>query len=240
MRHLLPPHRFQAALRRFGREYPLRILDIGCGNNSPSRTKFYFPNCVYHGVDIQDYNLDPADKKLMDQFFLVNPDGTGYEQIPDSDYDLVVCNHVIEHIHEPYPLIRHLCRKLRFGGLIWLAFPSEKSLTLPRAQGTLHFSDDPTHVFIPSTREISNLLLKEGLTVCFAGQSGDAIRWLKGALEAAIQNLRVLTGQARISTGSSMWYYYGFESCVIAERRSATGGSESRPDAVHSPKPVNS
>ena len=32
------------------------ILDVGCGNNSPFRTKKILPKCIYTGIDIGDYN----------------------------------------------------------------------------------------------------------------------------------------------------------------------------------------
>jgi len=38
-----------------------RILDIGCGNNSPTVTKKWFPGCHYAGADIQRYNNSDAD-----------------------------------------------------------------------------------------------------------------------------------------------------------------------------------
>ena len=34
------------------------ILDIGCGNHSPSQIKAILPDCKYTGVDIDYYNYD--------------------------------------------------------------------------------------------------------------------------------------------------------------------------------------
>lgn len=215
---MLPPHLYQPALEHFGREAPIRILDVGCGNNSPSRARFYFPNCIYHGVDIQEYNINEADKAIMSRFFLVNPNGSGYEQIPDGSYDLVICNHIIEHIVDPYPVIRELCKKVGPDGYFWIAFPSVRSLSLPSAEGTLQFCDDPTHVFLPSLRDIVNILLSERLMVKRAGRTTDTFRWAKGALEAAVQNLRALFGKRRRSTGKNIWHYYGFEDSIVAQR----------------------
>jgi SAM-dependent methyltransferase len=67
----------------------LRILDIGCGNGSPSAAKRWFPGCYYAGADIQRYNNGDEDVAAMDAFFLVGSDGSGYSAIPDSSYDFV-------------------------------------------------------------------------------------------------------------------------------------------------------
>ncbi len=78
----------------------LRILDIGCGNNSPTITKHWFPRCHYTGADIQRYNNNDDDLKAMDEFHLLGADGSGYAAIPDYSFDLVILHHVIELTHE--------------------------------------------------------------------------------------------------------------------------------------------
>ena len=85
-------------VRRWLTSAPVHILDIGCGNNSPSVTKRWFPGCHYTGADIQRYNLGEADDAAMDAFYLLGADGSGYDAIPDDSYDLVILNHVLEHM----------------------------------------------------------------------------------------------------------------------------------------------
>ena len=38
--------------RAFGKK-PFRLLDIGAGNHSATKAKTVFPNCEYHGVDME-------------------------------------------------------------------------------------------------------------------------------------------------------------------------------------------
>ena len=114
----------------------LRILDIGCGNNSPSTTKHWFTGCHYSGADIQDYNNNEADMSAMDAFYLVGTDGSGYSAIPDGSFDLVILHHVVEHMSDPGSILPTICSKLKPGGYIWIAFPSLRSLSLPSGEGT--------------------------------------------------------------------------------------------------------
>jgi 2-polyprenyl-3-methyl-5-hydroxy-6-metoxy-1,4-benzoquinol methylase len=197
----------------------VRILDIGCGNNSPSVTKRWFPGCHYTGADIQRYNLSGEDDAAMDAFFLLGTDGSGYEAISDGSYDFVILNHVLEHMAEPGPILAALCSKLNPGGYIWIAFPSLRSLGLPSSEDeTLQFCDDPTHVYVPDVREVANVLLANGVKVLHAGRSregvfttlGDGLKLLKRLLK------RMTTGKF---SGRGLWYLFGFEDHVLGQRR---------------------
>jgi SAM-dependent methyltransferase len=195
----------------------LRILDIGCGNRSPSTTKRWFPGCHYSGADIQRYNNNDDDIAMMDDFYLLGADGSGYSEIPDSSYDLVILNHVIEHTTVPTSILTAICSKLKPGGYVWIAFPSLRSLSLPSAEGTLQFCDDPTHIYVPDIREISNILLTNGVKVLHAGRSKDFVRMLIGAAIFPLAMLRkFVTG--RLST-KGLWYILGFEDHVFGQRK---------------------
>lgn len=196
-----------------------RILDIGCGNNSPSLTKKWFPACHYAGADIQQYNLGDADLAAMDRFFPIGVDGSGYEAIPDASYDLVILNHVIEHMPNPAPIVAKLCGKLKPGGYFWIAFPSLRSLSLPHSiDETLNFCDDPTHVYLPELREIANVLLANGVSIVHAGRSREGfLTSLADRFKLAKRLLiRALTGKF---SGRGLWYVLGFEDHVLGQHK---------------------
>jgi SAM-dependent methyltransferase len=167
------PHRFAATRARLARPGAV-VLDVGCGNHSPSLTKDYFPRCVYHGVDRDDsWNLDPRDLAAMDRFFradLDRPDAL--DDVPDRSYDVVLASHLLEHLKEPEDVALRLARKLRPGGLLFLEVPSRRSLRLPRAadgwlgiRGCLNFYDDPTHREVVDLGRIGARLRTAGLEV---------------------------------------------------------------------------
>lgn len=196
------------------------ILDIGCGNGSPTVTKRWFPGCHYAGADIQRYRMSDADVAAMDEFFQLGTDGSGYDNIPEAAYDFVILNHVIEHMAEPAPIVAALCRKLKPGGYIWIAFPSERSLTLPHSvDETLNFYDDPTHVYLPKVSEIADTLLANGVNVLHKGRSregfwttvADGFKLCKRMVK------KLFTGKF---SGRGMWYLLGFEDHVFGQRTS--------------------
>jgi len=212
------PMKFQYVRHRFSTS-SIRILDIGCGNNSPSVTKRWFPGCHYTGADIQRYNLDGDDDAAMDAFYLLGKDGMGYSAIPEASYDLVILNHVLEHMPDPAPILAALCTKLRPGGYIWIAFPSLRSLSLPTSEDeTLQFCDDPTHVYLPEVREVANVLLANGVKVVHAGRSREGLFTTLADVTKLLKRVLKKLTTGRFS-GRGMWYLLGFEDHVLGQRR---------------------
>lgn len=194
------------------------ILDVGCGNNSPTITKHWFPKCFYAGADIQQYNNDADDLKAMDVFYPVGADGSGYDAIPDRTFDFIILHHVIEHMQDPRAVLTSLCSKLKPGGYIWIAFPSLRSLSFPSAaDGTLHFCDDDSHVYIPGIGEVSNILLASKVKVVHAGRTRDIARTLVGAGVLPWAILKKLSTGRLAARG--LWYLLGFEDHVLGHRK---------------------
>ena len=47
----------------------INVLDVGCGDNSPSLTKIYYSDCKYYRVDeVANYNLSDKDLSLWINF----------------------------------------------------------------------------------------------------------------------------------------------------------------------------
>ena len=196
-----------------------RILDIGCANRSPSLTKRWFPGCHYSGADIQRHDLNEVDLTSIDDFFLLGVDGSGYDFIPNSSYDFVILNHVVEHMAEPGPILVSLCGKLKPGGYVWIAFPSVRSLTLPHSvDETLNFYDDPTHVAVPDLNEIANILRANGVHVLHAGRSREGFLTRLGDVFKLGKRLVKWLFTGKFS-GRGMWYILGFEDHVLGQRK---------------------
>ena len=208
--------KFHYVRRKMQVEEP-RILDIGCGNNSPSVTKHWFKGCHYSGADIAVYRNNESDLAAMDEYYQVGVDGSGYDAIPDESYDFIILHHVVEHMSNAAELLAVIAAKLKPGGYIWIAFPSYRSLSLPSASGTLQFCDDATHVYLPDPREITNVLLSNQVKVIHAGRSRDFLRTLLGALILPLAVIRKLSTGKLSSKG--LWYILGFEDHVFGQRR---------------------
>lgn len=221
---LLPP-RLACCRRLGGRTFTL--LDAGCGNHSAALAKHWFPRCRYFGVDRDDYNNDPADFRLMEQFYPADLETSDLAGIPDGFFDVVICAHVLEHLRGGLDLLPRLCRKLAPGGQLYLEFPSARSLALPSCRGTLHSCDDSTHVRLYSLLEVCNICLAAGLSIRRAGRRRHWPRALLAPVLAAGSWAR----HGSI-TGGTLWDLLGFADFVWATR---PGAAASCPPAFHPP-----
>jgi len=162
MGRIIPPFRIKLLSKYINQSDPIRILDVGCGSNSPSITKRYFPNAHYTGIDIdKTYNNSQYDIECIDEFIPMDLNDFDEQKLQDNTYDVIILSHIIEHLPNGELVIIELLKKLKKGGYLYIEFPSEKSLFLPSMQGTLNFFDDPTHCRIYSIKEICNLIMSE-------------------------------------------------------------------------------
>jgi ubiquinone/menaquinone biosynthesis C-methylase UbiE len=113
-----------------------RILDAGCGTGEgSSRLAELYPQGRVLGVDVTDVSLELA----RSRYAALAPRLTFehrsiYELgLPDAQFDLIVCRHVIHSIPYPDRVLAELVRVTRRGGTLHL---------IPEDYGMLHFSGD--------------------------------------------------------------------------------------------------
>lgn len=206
---LIPPK-----FRRFARElrgHRFRLLDVGCGNHSVRQAKLWFPECEYYGVDQGVYNNDEEDFAMMESFFQLDLEHDELDAIPDEFFDVIVMNHVIEHLWQGDRVLPRVVRKLRPGGRLYVEFPAERSLSFPRMRGTLNFCDDLTHVRVYDIKEVANILLENGLRITRAGVRRD---WRRMLLFPAL----LVRGVLRGAPAGAFWDIMGFAEFVYAYR----------------------
>lgn len=173
-----------------------RILDVGCGNDSPKITKDILPKCYYVGLDIADYNQDH--KNLADEYIITNASDF-CEKIKafDGEFDAVISAHNLEHCDDRDGVLKNMLSALRPGGLLYLAFPSLDSLRFPSREGTLNYFDDKTHKSLPPDfgKTITTISSMGFDIVYAASRYQPANRWLIGLYHEAtsVRNNKVDT-----------------------------------------------
>jgi hypothetical protein len=201
-------------LKRFYHEYRNRsfiLLDVGCGKNSYSQTKKYFPYCQYHGIDQEAL---PGNSEAV--FYQINLD-KNVLPIPDEFCDCLIASHLLEHLNEPMLVLKTLCSKVKRGGKMYLEFPSLLSMSLPSMEGTMQFCDDPTHIQLPNPYDVINVLLSSGMTIRCADIRRDGFRFLVSFLFVIRNIFRRIIGKRPHSRG--LWDLKGFSYYVFAEKR---------------------
>lgn len=188
------------------------ILDVGVANRSPSRTKLLFPLCRYSAIDLVPMTSYPQDDQAaIDAFFQMDISRLEFETIPDEAYDVVILAHVIEHVPNGEDVVVALAPKLRVGGLMYIEFPSPRSLKLPSLPNTLNFYDDPGHVRLYSTASLVLCLQKAGFATVAFGTRRSALR-LAATPIAVVRDL-IKHGRPQ---GPAFWDLLGFADYIAA------------------------
>lgn len=107
----------------------LRMLEVGTGSGGIAHYFGTLPDREYDvdAVDVQDT------RQIFNGYRFARVDGTELP-FPDEHFDVVISNHVIEHVGDDDAQIRHLIelrRVLRPGGIGYLAMPNRWMLVEP-------------------------------------------------------------------------------------------------------------
>lgn len=165
------------------------ILDIGIANDSYRECKAIFPNATYHGLDIVDAGiaLDPGDQFLQRNL----EDSQALDGLKPL-YDLIIVNHVLEHLERGNEVFGRLCQLLAPHGLLYVEVPSLRTAYRAKSKGSYHFHDDPTHRTFYRLEDLANLAIR---SECRVVSCGPASTWLKDLLALPRAAVGVVRGQ---------------------------------------------
>ena len=194
---------------------PFCLLDIGAGNHSATKTKIVFPQCEYHGVDMEkDYNNSEADFATMKSFYEMDLTKLEFSSIPENYFDGIWMVHVIEHLYNGDEVIKGLLSKLKSGGYMYIEYPGIKSTTLPSMYGTLNFRDDPTHVRLYSVKELSELFELNNCKVLKSGTRRNL--WFMAAM---LFRIIASVVKGKKLNGNIFWDVLGFAEYVYVQKK---------------------
>ena len=211
LRALLDPLSKNRFLR--GLPHGAAVLDVGCGNGSPSAFRLLAPTIRYTGVDIAAFGLTAADRGAADELvFLPSADFASGIAALGQRFDAVVSAHNIEHTERPEDVLRAMCSVLRRGGRLYLAFPSAESVGFPSRAGALNFHDDPTHRAVPDFDAILATVSSVGCVVVRSARQnqplvGRLLGWFAEPFSRRAGRVLPFT-----------WHYWGFETVLVAEK----------------------
>ncbi|MBC7828710.1 MAG: class I SAM-dependent methyltransferase [Chitinophagaceae bacterium] len=197
--------KFSFLKKSFGNK-PFRILDIGTGNHSATKTKSLFPACDYYGLDLnKDYNNDADDFKVMSGFYEMDLTHLDFSSLPDHFFDAIWLVHVIEHLHNGDKVLEGLVRKLNPGGYMYIEYPGKTSMRLPSMKGTLNFTDDTSHVRLYSIEELQNLFISNNFSIIKSGSRRSLFYAIATPGRIIFRWIR-----AKAVTGNIFWDLLGF------------------------------
>jgi SAM-dependent methyltransferase len=139
---------------------PVTMLDIGCGDGS------FVAFAQSLGWDATGIDPDPAAvataRRRGIPADLGDLEAHGY---PTGKFDLIVMNHVIEHVHDPRRLLQECRRILAVGGRVLITTPNAGSALHLRYREHWRGLEPPRHLRIYSVAGLASTVQNAGLTV---------------------------------------------------------------------------
>lgn len=105
-----------------GRGCKLAVLDVGCSWGVLARHLQAKPNFEHIELSATDIVDTVVDRHLYRQVFLGDLT-EGYPEIPSETYDVVVCEQVLEHLHDLDVALATLGRLVKSGGRLIVGIP---------------------------------------------------------------------------------------------------------------------
>lgn len=137
-----------------------KILDIGCATGTLLRVVSEHGWQAY-GVEPSRWAVDMISKPLRENVFLGTFEEASY---PDDSFDLVILWETLEHLENPYAVLRKVSRILRPGGLVVINVPNITSLW-NRLLHDRWWLIEPMHYYYFEPRTIRRLLEMLGFSV---------------------------------------------------------------------------
>jgi SAM-dependent methyltransferase len=101
--------------------WPLRVLDVGCGTGSLLTLPLAQEGYQVVGLDVHLPSLQHGRRSTLKglSFVCGSP-----EAFPSETFDIAICSEVLEHVGEPEEFLSSVVRVLRGGGLCLVTVPN--------------------------------------------------------------------------------------------------------------------
>ncbi|GEM_PF-611002 len=139
-----------------------KVLEVGCAHGSFSLALKRLKKCQVVGVEIDRASAKSA-KERTDKLFVGDIAKLLRDGVFDTDFDVVICADVLEHVADPEAVLRGLAKVLKRGGALLCSIPnvSHLSVLLSLAKGSFPRTPegllDSTHVHFFGEEDLRRL-----------------------------------------------------------------------------------
>jgi 2-polyprenyl-3-methyl-5-hydroxy-6-metoxy-1,4-benzoquinol methylase len=220
---LTPIHRERKDfnLMYLGNIKPGRLLGVGCGDGAR------LSRLASLGWSVEGQEVDPISAAIAAKTGIkVHLGSLENLNLPDTSYEAIVMNHVIEHVHDPVKLLMECRRILSPNGILIAVTPNIRSYG--HRIFKLHWRglEPPRHIL---------LYCQESLR-CIAQKAGfeNPTTWTTAANahHFALGSLNIIYGNNNIKLSTKTLYYFGPKLFLLVARIVQTFDKDSGEECV--------
>jgi len=189
------------------------LLEIGCGSGKILKRMEHM-GWRSEGVDFDDAAVEIARKKGLQ----VHAGMVEDQAYPNDHFDVILMSQVIEHVHDPFALLREARRILKPGGRLILITPNNESLGHRMFQEAWRGLEVPRHLHLFTLRSLRNLAEKAGFKVNNARitvRNARGIYLASRAIQEAVQAKRERASIPQPTIQAELWQFLEWLMCRI-------------------------
>ncbi len=176
-----------------------KILDVGCADGGQFYILRKFGEWQFVGIDINEKMVQVGKSKGRDLYLSTLENFKGEQ----GSFDLIVMDHLLEHVIDPNNTLKAAIRLLKRGGYIIGATPNSKSLDaylFKRYWGGNHF---PRHTYLFSPKNLRLLFKNNGLTFDRVGYELHTGHWAL-SVQNFFQSKKIF--KTKLTNGRAFYY----------------------------------
>jgi SAM-dependent methyltransferase len=197
-----------------------RVLEIGCGDGQ-SLAQLRARGWDVQGQEVDENAADRARRTFGVTVFCGRLDQAGFR---NGEFDAVVMSHVIEHVHDPFGLMREAKRVLKREGHLISITPNTHGWGHARFGTRWYGLDPPRHLFLFSRNTLEHMARACGFQEVKTWTTAARSVWIVGG------SLRVERGEAVRGTwaliNKAVRQAVLHAQAVMARRRDPNAGDE--------------
>lgn len=136
------------------------LIDVGCGNGATLKLAKELGWSVT-GIEIDAEAVRVARNSGLD---VTEGDYRKLAQLT-TQFDCIVCSHVVEHVYNPIDMLGLLLSRLKPNGVLLLSMPNSQSHVRQQYSENWRGLEAPRHIAIPSLSWMRGFLSKQGYDV---------------------------------------------------------------------------
>jgi 2-polyprenyl-3-methyl-5-hydroxy-6-metoxy-1,4-benzoquinol methylase len=99
-----------------------KVLDVGCGNGCFAEVIKNQNSAEVWGIELMEQEANLA-KQVLDKVF-IGPCENFIDSLPDNYFDVIYFNDVLEHLVDPYTVLKKMKSKLAADGVVISSIPN--------------------------------------------------------------------------------------------------------------------